>query len=188
MLIAVVGLNGSGKDTVAKIIVDKFGFTTVSISDIIRREVAARGLDSTLRDNMNFVAEGERKKHGPDVWIKKALNNYSSKDKIVLSSFRHPSEINIVKEKGGVVILCDANLETRFNRTVQRVKDNPALHGSTTLEDFKRTERIELSNPDKNKMQMGQCVKMFDYKIDNNSTLEKLYSQVDSLMKMIMQQ
>lgn len=182
MLLGVVGLNGSGKDTVAKYLHEEYGFEWVSLSDEVRKEVLARGLDLANRDNLNFVAEDMRKKFGPSIWIQRSLKTYSPSLDFVLSSFRHPSEIDIVHENKGKMILVDAEMQIRFQRTVERVLHNAKDHGSVGFEDFKAKEERELSNPDKDKMQMGACVKMFDYKVDNNTNLENLYSQVDKLM------
>lgn len=185
MLIGIVGLNGSGKDTAAKYINEKYAFDWISISDLVRKECVNSGLSVSNRDNIYQVAESMREKHGPDVWIKKALENYSKEKKFVLSSFRHPSEIDLLKEKGGMIILIDAPIEIRFKRTVDRVLHNPDDHGSMVFEDFVKKEERELSNPDPNKMQMGKCIKMFDHKIDNSNNLDVLKNSIDELMKLI---
>jgi len=182
MLIAIVGLNGSGKDTAAKYLKDTHGFEWVSLSDIVRNEVRARGLDPGNRDNLNLVSETLRKEEGPDYLAKRALKNYSSKKKLVLSSFRHPTEIDRVKEANGFVVLVDVNLETRFKRTAERVRKNPLDHGSLSFEDFKAKEERELSNPDKDKMQILEVLKKIEFKVDNSSSVEELYSQLDSLL------
>ena len=182
VLIGVVGLNGSGKDTIAKYLKDSYGFEWVSLSDMIRKEVIAQGKNISNRDDINFVAEDTRKKFGPDIWIRKALEDYSPEQKLVLSSFRHPSENKIVKENKGIMIFVDVPIEIRFKRTVDRVLHNAHDHGSIVFEDFKKKEERELSNPDKDKMQMGECIKLFDYKVDNSKTQEFLFSQIDKIM------
>jgi dephospho-CoA kinase len=183
MLLGVVGLNGSGKDTVAKYLREYYGFEWVSLSDMVRKEVLARGLSVSNRDSLNMVAEDMRKKAGPSIWIQRSLENYSPEKDLVLSSFRHPSEIDIVHEKKGKMILVDAKIEIRFQRTVERVLHNAQDHGSVGFDDFKKKEERELSNPDKDKMQMGACVLMHDFKIDNNTSVENLYAQIDIVMK-----
>ena len=54
MLIAVTGLNGSGKDTVANYFKEKYGFNHISLSDIVREIVKEKGLDSS-----NVIYAGE---------------------------------------------------------------------------------------------------------------------------------
>jgi dephospho-CoA kinase len=183
MLIGIVGLNGSGKDTVAKYLVESYGFEWVSLSNMVRLEVIAQGKNVSNRDDLNFVAEDTRKKFGPDIWIKKSLKGYSKEKKLVLSSFRHPSENRIVKENNGVMIFVDVPIELRFKRTQERVLKDPKDHGSISFEDFKKKEERELVNIDKDKMQMGECIKLFDYKVDNSTTLDNLYSQIDKIMQ-----
>lgn len=185
MLVGIVGLNGSGKDTAAKYISEKYGFDWISISDLVRKECIKKNLSIENRDNLRNTAEGEREKYGPDIWIKKALKNYSEEKKFVLSSFRHPSEIKQVKDKNGIIILIDAPIEIRFKRTVDRVLHNPSDHGSIVFDDFLEKEKKELKNSDPNKMQMGECIKMFDYKIDNSNNLDILKKSIDDLIKKI---
>lgn len=185
MLIGIVGLNGSGKDTLAKHISKKFGFKWISISDLVRKECVLRGISISNRDNIYKLAEELRAELGPDVWIKKALEDYSPKKKFILSSFRHPSEINLVKQKRGKIILIDAPIELRFKRTINRVLHNPNDHGSIVFEDFVKKEERELFNIDKNKMQMGECIKMFDYKLDNSSDLSTLKKNANNLIEKI---
>lgn len=186
MIIGIVGLNGSGKDTLAKYISKKYDFEWVSISDLIREECIARGISISSRDNLNKLAEELREKFGPDIWIKKALDKYTPNKKFVLSSFRHPSEINLVKKNKGNMILVDVPIEIRFKRTIKRVLKNKKDHGSTVFEDFVKKEKRELSNSNKNKMQMGECIKMFDYKLDNSSNLSVLKKNADKLMKKLL--
>ncbi|MFA5763509.1 MAG: AAA family ATPase [archaeon] len=186
MLIAVVGLNGSGKDTVANYIATKFGYKHVSLSNIVRDIVREQGKDPSDRDNLNSIADEQRKLVGPNFLAKKALVNYSLKDKLVLSSFRHPAEIEVVKEKKGVVLRIDVPLEVRFARTALRKKQNPNTdHGSVEIEDFIEKEKRELSNPDKDKMQINEVLKLADFIIKNDSTLASLYKKIDNFMQIL---
>ncbi len=183
MLIAVIGLNGSGKDTVADYISEKYNFEKISLSSIVREEVVKAGLDPLNRDNMNQISEGLRKKDGSDYLMQRVIKKYSQGKNFVLSSFRHPSEIDVVKNNGGVVIRVDVDLKTRYLRTIQRVKNDPTAHGDIgTFEEFVAKQERELSNPDNDKMQINEVMKMSDYIIDNNSTLEDLNKKVNNLM------
>lgn len=186
MLIGVVGLNGSGKDTLAKYISQKHDFEWISISNLVRDECIKQGLSINNRDNLRLIAEKLRSEYGPDIWVKKALKNYSPKKNFILSSFRHPLEITFIKNKNGKIILVDVPLKIRFKRTKERVKKNPLDHGDTNFNDFVKKEERELVNIDKNKMQLGECTKMFDYKIDNSKDLDSLKKNTDILLKKIL--
>lgn len=178
MIIGVVGLNGSGKDTVAEYIASKLSCKVISLSDIVREETRLRGLDSSKRDNLNFVSESLRKTQGADYLIKRALKDFVSDENLVLSSFRHPSEIIFLKSKKGVVVRVDADVRTRYERTVSRKRDV-----GDSFEDFIKKENRELFNVDKDRMQIAECLKMADFIIDNNGSLDFLFSQIDSLLK-----
>jgi dephospho-CoA kinase len=185
MLIAVIGLNGSGKDTVAEYISKKYGYKHISLSNIVREIVQEQGKNPSDRNNLNFVADEQRKLIGPDFLAKRALVNYSLKDKLVLSSFRHPSEICVVKENKGVVLRIDVPLEVRFKRTLVRKQNNPLDHGSINFDDFVEKEKKELSNPDKDKMQINEVMKLADFIIKNDSTLASLYKKIDNFMEIL---
>jgi dephospho-CoA kinase len=185
VLLAIIGLNGSGKDTVADYIQEKHGFTKKSLSDIVRIITCEEGMDPSKRDDLNFVADKNRKIMGPGFLAKIAIKDYKEDDKLVLSSFRHPKEIEIVKEKGGIVIKIDVPLEIRFKRTVKRKELDPTDHGSVKFDEFLEKEKRELSNPDYDKMQINEVMELYDYIIDNSGSLEELKEKIDILLKEI---
>jgi len=178
MLIGVIGLNSSGKDEVADHISKNYGFRKCSLSDIVREETTKQGLDPASRDNLNKVAEDLRKIKGPDFLAKRSIKNYSKEQKLVLSSFRHPTEIDRVKEKGGIIIQVKVDINTRYARSKLRERDI-----GDTFEQFKSKEERELVHPDKDRMQIAQVLEKTDYLIDNNASLEELYEKVDELMQ-----
>ncbi len=178
MLIGIIGLNGCGKDTAADYIALKLSCKKVSLSDIVRKEVSLHGLDSSNRDDLNLVSESLRKTQGPDYLVKRALKDFAPNDNLVLSSFRHPLEITLLKSKKGVIIRIDANQKTRYERTRLRLRDV-----GDSFEKFIEKENRELSNPDPEKMQIAKCLKMADFVIDNNDSRDSLFSKIDSLIK-----
>ena len=183
MLIAVLGLNGSGKDSVADRIAEKYSFKKISLSDIVREEAKSRGLDPRDRDNLNAVSEELRKKEGPDYLMKRVLKGYSGGN-LVLSSFRHPSEVELVKANKGIVVKVTAGQKVRFERVSKRFKLGGA-HGTDSFEDFVRKEERELKNPDPDRMQIAQCLALSDYEIDNSGSFGELYKKIDLFMESI---
>ena len=186
MLLAVTGLNGSGKDAVANYLKEKHGFTHISLSNLVVDLVKEAGLDPSDRDNLNKIADQKRKELGPDFLAKKALENYYSEEKLVLSSFRHPKEIEAVKQYGGIITRVDVNLETRFKRTKKRKELDENDYGSVTIEDFKLKEKRELSNPDKDKMQILKVLDRAEVVFQNNETLDELHKQIDEFVKKLL--
>ena len=120
IIIGITGLTGSGKNIVADFLVNK-GFKYSSLSDRIREECARKGLE-TNRDNLINAGNELREEYGFNVLARRsieALKN-SSSDKYVIVSFRHPDEVDCLKENGLVLIAVTAPIEVRYERNMRR--------------------------------------------------------------------
>ncbi len=183
MLIGVVGLNGSGKDTFSDYLVEKFNFTHKDFGQEIRNELQVLGRNHLDRLEMISLGNERRKEFGADYWANRLLKDYSNDKKFVLSSVRNPTEAEKIISSGGVIVEVFASLETRFARTVERVKSDPNYkHGDIVFEDFKNKELLELKNPDPTKQQTLKCIKMAKFRVDNNGSIEDFKKNIDGLM------
>lgn len=120
MIIGLTGYAQSGKDTVAQILVDKYGFERRAFADKIRtllyetnpqiREgfkvrgiVDAYGWDVAktnepeIRRLLQDLGVSARKVFGDDFWIREALEGIDSKEKIVITDVRFENEAEYVK-------------------------------------------------------------------------------------------
>ena len=185
MLIGIVGLNGSGKDSVAEYLVDKYHFAHKDLGQEIRQELKALGRNYLDRNEMIALGNEMRQKYGYNYWCKRAIESVASSD-IVITSIRNPSEAEEIKSRGGKIIGISANLNVRFQRTIQRVKDNPdgnTKHGDIkSFDDFQAKERKELESNDPSKQQLLKCIAMADYTIDNNGDIKQLYGIVEETL------
>src|ERR1700744_5750368 len=106
-IIGIGGTNGSGKDTVGHLMADKYGYFFVSVTDILRQELARRGL-SPARHHMRELSAEWRREYGLGVLIDKALELYKSQDKgykgLVMASLRNSGEVDRVHELDGIVL------------------------------------------------------------------------------------
>ena len=59
-LIGIAGTNGSGKDTLGQILADKYGYSFISVTDILRDELRSRNLPLSRKYMRELSAEWRR--------------------------------------------------------------------------------------------------------------------------------
>src|SRR6478672_7556726 len=119
-ILGIGGTNGSGKDTVSDMLANDYGWRFVSVSrDLFIPELKRRG-EPLERFNMAALTTEWREKYGMGVVIDKAIEHAkqidSGLENIVISSLRHPGEVDRVHELGGQVIWVDADPKVRYER------------------------------------------------------------------------
>lgn len=139
-IIVFSGKQFSGKDTVAKILLEKLdGFTRVGIGDAIKIEYGKqKGLTfdeieankSQYRPDLIALGNEGRAK-SPTFWLQKIIDlDYD----VMVPDMRVMDEYNILKESGALMIRVNASKETRAARGELSLDDDPtetALDGIT---------------------------------------------------------
>lgn len=111
-LVGLCGFAGAGKDVVAGLLGEMFGFCRVAFADPIR-EIASRvGWDGVKDDGgrrlLQGLGVGVREVVGEDVWLDVARDSICElSSPVVVSDCRFPNEIGMVRELGGVVVRVD---------------------------------------------------------------------------------
>jgi len=177
MIIGLVGMYASGKDSVAEHLADR-GFTHFSLSDMLREELRRRGLDIT-RENLIEVGNELRSTYGHGVLGKKALENITAnKGDFVISSIRHPAEAKELMTHGHFFLVeVRAPIKTRFKRLKKRNREEDP----TTLADLKENEKLE-SQKEGPGQQLTNTLKLAKYVLTNDSTLKRLQDKTDKLV------
>jgi hypothetical protein len=131
MIIGLSGYARSGKDTVAKVLIDNYGFTRVAFADKIREMlldinpyVGVLGMHQTTLVLSDLIAKhgwehaksnpevrrllqelGVSARHhlGDDVWINAALNTPAESENLVITDVRFMNEADAIKRRGGQV-------------------------------------------------------------------------------------
>jgi hypothetical protein len=128
---SIIGLTGyaqSGKDTLAKILVDEYGYRRVAFADKIREflyeinPMVACSPTGYLKDLVDLVGwdkakqepqvrrllqdlgVGARKLFGEQFWVAQALLNISSLEKIVITDVRFTNEAESIKKYNGAQV------------------------------------------------------------------------------------
>ena len=122
MIIGLSGYAQSGKDTVAKILVEEYGFTRIAFADKIKellyemnprfndrqlqQWVDLQGWDATkeipeVRMLLQNLGVGARKIIGELVWVKVAMMQYDPNKNFVFTDVRFSNEARMIKDYGG---------------------------------------------------------------------------------------
>ena len=202
MIIGFVGLIGSGKDTAADYLVNFHEFRRESFAGTLKDAVSmVFGWDRTLlegrtkqarewreqRDNwwsnrlgMEITprwilqwwgTEVCRRGFHDDIWIASLEKKlYNSKDDIVISDCRFPNEIKSIKDAGGIVVRVVRGLEPEwYDIAIQ------ANQGSDSHRDLLAEQGIHPS-------ETSWIGTKFDAVLDNNKTIDDLFSQIKNLV------
>lgn len=173
-IIGLTGLNASGKGTSADFLKEK-GYVYFSLSDIVREEASALGLDHS-RENLICTGNKLRDEGGPSILAKRIVKkiNTLALDKAVIDSIRNVKEIEELKKLPGFFLIgVDAPVETRFERS----KNRGRIGFEKTLKDFIEIEQKENSS-DPNKQQLFECLKNADVIILNDGTVTELHKKI----------
>jgi hypothetical protein len=203
MIIGVCGFIGSGKDTIADYLVNFHEFRRESFASTLKDAVAAVfGWDRTMLEGRTKEAREWREQVDPwwaarldmptltprwvlqywgtevcrkgfhdDIWIASLENKLrNSKDHVVISDCRFPNEISSIKNAGGQIVW------------VQR-GELPEWYDVAV--DANRGSNVALNELKRLKIHASETAWVgtnFDAIIDNNSTIDALYQQAQTLV------
>lgn len=136
-LIGVSGTLGSGKDSLANMLVDEYGYNHASTSDLVR-EVAMRERGSIERPVLQEIATMCREKFGAGYFVELGLDKPRP---LLITGIRSIGEMKALKAAGGVMVYVDAPVELRYERMIGRARDGEA---EVSLEEFQRREEKEM--------------------------------------------
>lgn len=186
-LLGIAGTNGSGKDTVGHILAENHGWLFVSVTDMLRDECRARGLE-VARENLRMISAEWRREGGLGVLIDKAMSEYDKQggeqkfDGLVVASLRNPGEAEHIHELGGAVVWVDADPRLRYDR-IQSAHRGRGAEDSKTFDEFLAEQEAEMhSSGDEATLNLAGVKALADTEIFNESDLETLESAVADLL------
>jgi len=176
MIIAILGEKLAGKDTVAEHLVLRHGAKQVKTSQILDELLVALNLPISRRNEID-AGRGMESVFGPEVIGKAVVDRVKNvkANIIVINGIRRPDQLDNAKNLGAKIIYVTAPVEVRHQRSLLRNRRED--DGKQTLEEFKEQDKewIEAGIP--------AFGKQADFKIENTSSLERLYGAVDEIMK-----
>lgn len=182
MILGITGTDGAGKGTVVAYLVEKKGFVHYAarqlwVNEIIRRELEVN------RANMRIVANDLRRINGNDFLVTAYIvrTQEAGVEDAIIESIRATAEAETLKTYGGILLAVDADQRLRYERIVGRASESDTV----TFEAFAAQEALEMNDPDPNGMQKATVMKMADYTIMNNGTLDELHAQIEAVLSKI---
>jgi len=175
----ILGLTGeicAGKGTIVKYLTEKYGATSYRFS-IMLRDLLARLYLPVSRENMQFMSTAIRQYFGEDIMAKVIAEDVKNdKNKIiVVDGVRRVPDIKYLEETPGFKLArIVAEPEIRFKRLIAR-KENPGDENKT-YEEFLADHKKEAD------AQVPIIIAQAQLEIENNSSLENLYKQVDQII------
>jgi dephospho-CoA kinase len=147
-LIGIAGTNGSGKDTVGRLLAEKHGFMNVSVSDLLRDECRKRELPVS-RENLRAISAEWRRGGGLGVLVDKAVELFRQHEGdyegLAVGSLRNPGEIDTVHGNGGLALWVDADSRIRYDR-IQASHRGRDDEDNKTYEQFLAEEEAEMQH------------------------------------------
>jgi len=182
MILGVTGYFCAGKDTLAQFL-EKRGFVHISLSDIIRAEIRSRGQRVTLK-RLTDVGNELRRRYGAGVLAVRALRRMNQYTRYVVTSIRHPAEIETLRlRRDFVLVFVDAPQRVRWERSLARARKGDEL---PTFEEFVAAEKRQLASDDPDAQQLALCREEADLVLRNDGTLEDFQARAIEALREIL--
>lgn len=169
MIIGITSTLGAGKGTVAEYLSKKPKFTYFSVRNFFAQEVLSRG-KMVNRDTIAQVSAELRAEHGPTYALEQLLGQAPAHGNVVIESIRSKEEAQYLKAKGAHLWAVDADLQTRYQRTLRR----DASVEKISFEKFKEKEDSEVV--------LREVMAMADTTLLNDGTKEELFAQIEAAL------
>ena len=170
-VIGLTGLPRSGKDTAAKYLAKKYGYTHYDFyRDALVPELKQRKRKIS-KENATKLGVELRAKWGMGAPAKLLLKKLKKEKRVVVTGFRSPAEVTVIKKASRQFVLAEVQAGERL-RFGRRKKSE-----GKTLKEFLWREKTE----DK-KMGVKKVLKMAKVKIKNSGSLKELKQRLDAFM------
>lgn len=177
--IGLSGTNGAGKDSAAVLLKERFGYTFISVSDLLRQEASRRDLPHE-RKYLSQISGEWRGELGEGALVQKAIEA-SPTEQLVISSIRAKGEADIIHQCGGIVLWIDAESHLRYERITQNNRGRN--EDKKTFEEFLAEEKIEMEGlPGSQGLCMQDVKAVSDFIIDNSNSMKELEEDLKKIL------
>ena len=178
MIIAVVGMPGSGKTFVSKLL-EKKGFARIRFGDITDEELKKRSMELT-EENERFIRESLRAEYGMDAYAKlsfeKVKKILKKSKNIAIDGLYSLEEFLYLRKKFPELIMLAviASPEIRHERLMND-KKRPLTLEECVFRDISMLENLKLGGP----------ISLADYAVINEGDMKDLEKNINNLIKKI---
>jgi len=177
MIVGLTGKFAAGKGTVAEVLRVR-GFVYHSLSDVIRDELAARGLPES-RENLTATGNAMRRADGPAALALRITPRLADGRDHIVDSIRNPAEVEVLRTVPGFFLLgVDAEQRVRFERL--RARNRTAA--TETFAQFAELEARETHSTDPTTQQLHATWQLADVVVSNDTTLDALAAAVGRVL------
>ena len=210
MIIGVCGLIGAGKDTMADYLVNIHQFRRESFANTLKDAVSAvfgwdrdllegrtrhsrewrEQVDAWWADRLGMPdltprwvlqywgTEVVRRSFHDDTWIASLENRLrKTTDDVVISDCRFPNEIGAIKRAGGLVVRVHRGPDPDWYGFAEMINRGPEKNIEWSW------AKTQLDKFDIHASETAWIGTAFDAVIDNNSTMDHLYAQINDLVQ-----
>ena len=175
-IIGLVGETGSGKDTVAKYLRDKYGAVLMRFADPIKDTLSIY-FDKLSKEDQQWLFLVFKERFGEDI-LCRAMEKRIEKEHsplVVINGLRMPGDYGFVKNyPGAEVLYITADQKMRWERVTSR--------GEKTDDDMP-FEKFQEMDKQLTEIHIPEIGAKADHTIVNDKDLESLLSGVDEYMK-----
>lgn len=175
LVIAVTGMPGSGKSSVARVLGEELRAPVLVMGDVVREEAVKRGLELTPI-NLEIIARELRLEYGPGIVADIIAERIKAIGVpiAVVDGVRSLSEIESFSKLGRVcVVAVHSSPSVRLERVMARGRVGDAR----SVEEFKLRDRSNIA------LGIGEAIALADYIIVNNSSFENLVEEARKLAR-----
>ncbi len=179
LVMGVVGPQGSGKGTVVKYLVEKYGAEQLRFGQPLQ-DILDRLYIPTSRPNYAKLFEGLNSSFGAEILVQAVMKDAEkhSANFIAIEGFRRWPEVESFREiPNFTLVFINAEPEIRYKRMIQR--NEKAGEKDLTYEQFLDQEKL---STEVDIMDIGKTA---DFVLNNNGTFDELDWQIDEIIKTV---
>jgi dephospho-CoA kinase len=183
-VIGIVGPIACGKGIITEYLIQKYGYTSFSLSSLVHEEAKKRGITVLTRTTLQDIGDDLRKQEGDGVLAKRAIKtlnpkHYTLNPKIIIEGIRNPGEVVYLRTiPGFYLIAVDAIQRIRYQRVLKRAKPWDPKDWESFLNVDGRDGGDEKNTQGQ---QVRRCMEMADVIIENNADVINVQKKIEKL-------